>query len=436
MPSDRDHPLRLEADVTVPAAASSVVEPPEAVWPERRVDGLFHDTFSPDEVRGVRSHVRKTVDETLKPYVDHIAQSDEVEDGFPHQAFQAMAAADLFRIPFAAPHGAGLTHPATATAIAVEELAYVSNSLAAVFDVHCILAGHAVSFAHEALREQWLPRLCAGEAIGAFATSEPASSTDLSPSAVQTVAELDNDHYVVHGRKRWITNSPVADFVVTLVKTEEKRLSLLLVPLKDTEGVWVGRPDRKLGNRGQLTADVHFEGVRVPAGNMVGEPGQGLNLALRTLTYGRIGIGAAGVGMAQAAFDTMAEHLSQRHAFGQPLGGFQHWQFKLAEYATDLEVARSLYLKAALRLDGGVAFPEPEAAMAKLRGTALAVDIARDAIQCMGGYGFTRELGADGRVYRVEAIYRDAKIGEIYEGANEIQKWIIARGILGKEVTG
>lgn len=412
------------------------IEQTAALPTERADEKLWHDLFSPPEVQSLRRHVRTIVDEELAQYASAIAQGDEVEDGFPQTAFDAMAIAGLFRIPFAAPHGDGLEHPATATAVTVEELAYASNSLAAVFDVHCILAGHAVSFADDALRDQWLPQLCDGTAIGAFATSEPAASTDLSPAAVKTVATLDGDHYVVHGRKRWITNSPVADFVVTLVRTDDLKLSLLLVPLKDTAGVRVGRPDRKMGNRGQLTADIHYEGVRVPASNLIGHPGQGLQLALRVLTYGRIGIGAAGVGMAQAAFDLMVAQLKGRHAFGKPLGANQHWQFVLAEYAADIEAARSLYLKAALRLDSGIPFPEPEAAMAKLRGTALAVTIARDAIQVLGGYGFTHELGDDGRICRAEEIYRDSKIGEIYEGANEIQKWIIARGVLGREITG
>jgi alkylation response protein AidB-like acyl-CoA dehydrogenase len=407
-----------------------------ALGPARMADSLWHDLATPPEVLEVRRTVREVVDTTLSAFSDAIAVGDEVEDGFPFEAFRAMGDAGLFAIPFDAPHGAGLHHRATATAVAVEELAYTSNSLAAVFDVHCILAGHAISLAPDHVRERWFPKMVAGEAVGAFATSEPASSTDLAPQAVQTVAVRDGDDYVVHGRKRWITNSPVADFVVTLCRTDDHALSLLVVPLKDTEGVRVDRPDRKMGNRGQLTADVHFEGVRVPAADLIGQPGKGLGVALRVLTYGRIGIGAAGVGMAQSAFDQMVAHLRSRHAFGKPLGANQHWQFKLANYAADLEAARSLYLKAALRLDSGIPFPEPEAAMAKLRGSALAVDIARDAIQCMGGYGFTHEMGHDGSIHRVEQIYRDAKIGEIYEGANEVQQWIIARGILGRDVTG
>jgi butyryl-CoA dehydrogenase len=404
--------------------------------PARCEEHLFHDVFSPDETQRVRRFVRQVVDEKLRPLSDAIAVGDEVTDGFPSHAFGLMALAGLFPIPFASPYVDGLDYPTSATAAAAEELAYTSNSLAAIFDVHCILAGNAVSFGSADLQAQWLPALTAGESVGAFATSEPASSTDLSPAAVQTVAERDGSHYVIHGRKRWITNSPVADFVVTLCRSDDHQLSLILVPLKGTEGVGVGRPDRKLGNRGQLTADVHYEGVRVPVANRIGEEGQGLQLALRTLTYGRIGIGAAGVGMAQAAFDLMVDHLKRRHEFGQPLGAFQHWQFKLANYAADIEAARSLYLKAALRLDSGIALPDPEAAMAKLRGSALAVEIARDAIQCMGGYGFTHEMGADGTINRPEQIYRDAKIGEIYEGANEIQQWIIAGGILGRDITG
>jgi alkylation response protein AidB-like acyl-CoA dehydrogenase len=402
----------------------------------RADERLFHDLFSPPEIQDLRRHVRRIVATHLEPLAPAIGQRDEVRDGFPQEAFTLMAEHDLYRLPFAAPYGAGLEHRATATAVCVEELAYASNSLAAVFDVHCILAGHAVSLGPQALVDEWMPRLCDGSIVGSFATSEPLASTDLSPTAVQTVATREADHYVVHGVKRWISNSPVSDFVVTLCRTGDAELSLLLVPLKDTPGVSVGRADRKLGNRGQLTADVHFDGARVPATNMIGEPGQGLNYALRVLTYGRIGIGAAGVGMAQRAFDLMVDQLQGRNAFGRPLGAFQHWQFQIAEYAADLEAARSLYLKAALRMDSGVPFPEPEAAMAKLRGSALAVDIARDAIQVLGGYGFTHELGADGRTFKAEEIYRDAKIGEIYEGANEIQKWVIARAALGRDVTG
>ncbi len=167
-----------------------------------------------------------------------------------------------------------------------------------------------------------------------------------------------------------------------------------------------------------------------------GEPGHGLRQALATLTLGRIGSAAAGVGMAQAAFDHAVAHLSSREAFGRKLATNQHWQFLMAERATEIENARTLYLKAALRRDAGEIFPEPEASMSKFYGSRLAVDMARDAVQVFGGLGFARELAADATPGPVEAIYRDSKIGEIYEGTNEILKWVIARNIFGKAIVG
>ena len=276
--------------------------------------------------------------------------------------------------------------------------------------------------------------LVRGEIIGAFATSEPGASSDLSAHAVHTVAARTRCGWRLHGRKRWITNAPVADVIVVLARTDE-RLSLLIVPAA-APGVRIGRPDRKLGNKGQLTADVLLDDVELGEDALLGPVDGGLKIALSTLTYGRIGIAAAGVGMAQSAFDHMTDRLATREAFGAKLAAMQYWQFRMAEHALALEAARSLYIKAALRLDDATPFPEPEAAMAKLAGTELSVTIARDAVQLFGGLGFTRELGADGTTGPVEAIYRDSKIGEIYEGANEIQKWIIARHLLGRDITG
>ena len=410
-----------------------------ALSPRRVADELYHDTQSPDEITGVRARVREIASRVVAPVAAPIANGDERVDGFPREVFEALAAEGLYRIPFGTDVGGdGLEHPATATAVAVEELAYYSNSVAAIFDVHCILAGNAVNQGSPEQRERWLKPLINGELVGAFATSEPAASSDLSPAAVSTRADPDGSSdtagWVLNGRKRWITNSVVAGFIVVLARTGE-RLSTFIVPT-NTPGLTVGTPDRKLGNRGQITADVILEDVRLGSEALLGTEGGGLKIALQTLTYGRIGIGAAGVGMAQAAFDHTAAHLATRHAFGGPLAGKQHWQFLMADRATELEIARSLYLKAALRLDDGNPFPEPEAAMAKLYGTRLSVDMARDAVQAFGGLGFTAQRGADDQPGPVEAIYRDSKIGEIYEGANEVQKWVIARQIFGRDITG
>ncbi|VVE55313.1 acyl-CoA dehydrogenase family protein [Pandoraea anhela] len=404
--------------------------------PERQQDRLFHETFVPAETLEVRAKVRAFADRYVAPIAWEIGSRAESKEHFPHELFSRMAEAGLFRIPFALDVGGlGLQYPALATAVMIEELAYHSNSIAAIVDVHCILAGHALENASEDLRARYLRALLAGRKIGSFATTEPDASTDLSVNTMQTVLVANpRGGYVVNGRKRFITNAPVADFVVLLC-THEGRMTEVVVDM-DAPGVRVGKPDRKTGNHGQLTADIHFNDVHVDADNVVGEPGNGLKIALQTLTYGRIGIAASGVGMAQSVFDHSVHRLKQRRAFGKTLAQFQHWQFKLAERATEIENARNLYVKAALRMDQGHAFPEPEAAMAKWYATQLAGDIARDGVQIFGGYGFMKELAADQSHYHVEEIYRDCKIAEIYEGTNEIQKLVIARSLFGKEVTG
>lgn len=407
----------------------------QSAEPSRSADSMYHDLLSPDEILGVRRAVREIARTGIQPLAKRISRGDERIDGFPRDAFDVLAKRGVFRIPFAKDVGGdGLGYPAMATAVTIEELAYYSNSVAAIFDVHAILAGNAVNQGTDQQRERWLRPLVTGELVGAFATSEPGASSDLSPEAVETVAERRGDRWVLNGRKRWITNSVVAGFIVVLARTGE-RLSTFIVPT-DTPGVRIGTPDRKLGNKGQITADVHLLDVELGPDALLGEEGGGLKVALQTLTYGRIGIAAAGVGMAQSAFDHTAAHLHARKAFGEPLAAKQHWQFLMADRATEIAIARDLYLKAALRLDSGVRFPEPEAAMAKIRGTEVSVQMARDAVQALGGFGFTQELGDDDSSSPVEAIYRDSKIGEIYEGANEVQRWVLARQIFGRDITG
>lgn len=404
--------------------------------PVRQADRIYHDLLSPAETIDVRERARKLATDVVAPAARQIANGDERVDGFPRDVFDALGAAGLFRVSFAADVGGdGFEHPITATAAVIEELAYYSSSIAAVFDVHCILAGNVLTHGTEAQQQRWLRPVADGTMVGAFATTEPEASSDLSPQAIRTTAVRHGDTWVLNGRKRWISNSPVAGFIVTLARTEG-RLSMFIVDTS-APGVRVGEPDQKMGNRGQLTADVWFEDVELHDDALLGgEPGQGLRHALATLTLGRIGIAAAGVGMAQAGFDHAVGHLSTREAFGRKLGANQHWQFLMTERATEIENARTLYLKAALRRDAGEVFPEPEASMAKFYGSRLAVDMARDAIQAFGGLGFARELSADGTPGPVEAIYRDSKIGEIYEGTNEILKWVVARQIFGKEITG
>lgn len=405
------------------------------VLPTRRSDDLYDDILLPPDAIAVRAEARAFAQRVIAPRAVEFNTAEESKAIFPADIMKEMAEAGLYEIPFGTDVGGrGLPHAMLCTAIVLEELAYFSPGIAsALYDGQAILVGKTLDAAPAHLRQRYLPALVRGEVVGAFATSEPLASTDLRAEAMQTTAVPTEGGYLLSGRKRWITNSCVAEFMLVLCVVAGRQ-AMLLVDMHQS-GVWVGEPDKKMGNRMQLTSDVSFDNVFVPADQVVAEPGRGLQAALGSLALGRTGIGAVGVGMAQAAFDYAADYLGERRAFGKRLGEFQHWQFRFAEHAIGIESARSLYQKAALKMDSGRS-PEPEAAMAKVAGSRLPVDVTRDAIQVHGGYGFLRQLSADGRYYPLESIWRDCKIGEIYEGANEVQLWTIARAALGRGLTG
>nr|WP_234809269.1 acyl-CoA dehydrogenase family protein [Mycobacteroides saopaulense] len=401
----------------------------------RTQDVMSCDIWLPDEVVELRHRARSAIERTLAPVARRIGAQEETRDSFPWDAFRGLADAGLFAVPFAHPFGLGLSYPALGTCTVTEEIAYHSSSMAGVYDGQCILVPQALAFASDTLREALIPELVSGQQAFSFATTEPDANSDLSVGAMHTVAQETSGGFIVNGRKRWITNSVVAQWVAALVRTGERQ-TMLLIDLKNSPGIRVGDPDLKMGHRGQLTADIVFEDVFVPSENVLGDVGAGLSVAISCLTRGRIGIGAAGVGVAQAALDLAVHRLRTRNLFGGPLGRMQYWQFKMAERATEIECARSLYQKAAARLDRGEASAEPEAAMAKAYGTRVAVDTVRDALQIHGGYGFARRVAETGESVRLEELYRDAKILEIFEGANELQQWVIARRLIGRDVTG
>jgi alkylation response protein AidB-like acyl-CoA dehydrogenase len=396
---------------------------------------MWHDLGIPEETINLRTEMRRVVTERVQPYAREIGQREESPESFPWKAFRGLADGGAFAVPFGADFGRGLDFPLLGTCTTTEEIAYHSSSMAGVYDGQCILVPKALSFASDELRARLVPGLVSGELVFSFATTEPDASSDLSVEALRTTAEQTTDGFVLNGRKRWITNSPVADWVTVLCRSGSA-MTMLAVDLKNSNGIRIGKPDLKMGHRGQLTADIVFDNVFVPKGNVLGRPGKGLSVALATLTYGRIGIAAAGVGVAQAALDLAVDRLRSRYLFGKPLGAMQHWQYRLAQRATELDCARTLYQKAALRVDNGEPAPEPEASMAKAYATKLAGDLAREAIQVYGGYGFAREVSETGETYRLEELYRDAKILEIFEGANEVLHWVVARQLIGRDITG
>lgn len=398
----------------------------------RTQDRMSHDVFLPKETIELRQRARASVAERLTPVAREIGSREESADSFPWDAFRGLAGDGLFEIPFA-----GYEYPMLGVCTVAEEIAYESSSMAGVYDGQCILVPATLAHAAPTVRERLVPDLVSGRAAFAFATTEPETSSDLTAARLSTYAEETPDGYVVTGCKRWITNSVVAGWVSMLVRAgrDGDRAHMLLIDLS-SPGVRIGTPDLKMGHRGQITADIVLDQVHVPREHLLGEPGRGMAVALSALVRGRIGIGAAGVGVAQAALDLAVHRLQTREVFGRPLGAMQHWQFQMAQRATEIECARSLYQKAAMLLDTGDPTAEPEAAMAKAYGTRLANDLVREAIQIHGALGFARQVGETGESVRLEEMYRDAKILEIFEGANELQQWIIARRLIGRELTG
>jgi alkylation response protein AidB-like acyl-CoA dehydrogenase len=272
------------------------------------------------------------------------------------------------------------------------------------------------------LRQEWLPRLLSGDWLGAYCLSEPQAGSDV--SGIRTRATLEGEAYVVHGTKQWISNGSCADYYILFARTgdDPKRgLSTFLLPA-DTEGMTFGAPENKMGLACDVTTQVVFEGARIPADQLVGAEGAGMRVALSALDAGRLGIAAVATGIAQAALAHAVAYAGEREQFGKPIGEQQGLQFLLADMAADVERARATYLLAARLKDAGRPYSR-QASVAKLTATDAAMRVTTDAIQVLGGNGYTRE-------YPVERLFRDAKVTQIFEGTNQIQRMVIGRDLL------
>lgn len=400
--------------------------------PPRMQTRLYKEHLFPEETREIRQKVRAFAEKEVFPLARDIGEKKERNRNFPRRLFRKMAAEGLFRIPFSKEDGGlGLSYPACGAAVMAEELAYISASVAGTVNAHFLLSGKTLAMGSPHIKEKYLAPALSGTSVASFAMTEPQSGSDVRTESLVTKARKKGKKYIINGRKRYITNAGVADFVTLLASVGGEKSIMIVVDL-DSLGCSVSAPDKKLGNRGELTYDIYLEDVEVPRENLIGKEGDGLRVAVNSLLYGRTGIGASGVGMAQSAFDECIEFMNQREAFGKKIADFQYWQFLLAQRAVEIENARNLYLKAALCLDEGDAFPTFETSAAKYYGSEISVTMARDAVQIFGGLGLMVELAHDSSTYKVEEIYRDSKVGEIYEGTNEIHKMIIARSIFGK----
>lgn len=314
-------------------------------------------------------------------------------------------------------------------AIAIEELGWGCGSMALAIAAHNGLGSSPiVLYGNEEQKKKWLPIIASGQnKLACLALTEPGAGSDLQ-GGILTKAEKDGDSWIINGSKMWCTNASIAEYIITLVRTQPEggshSLSMLIVPT-GSPGLTIGPPEKKMGLHGSPTHAVTYEDVRVPQEALIGEAGSGLQQTLSILDGGRISIGAISVGLAQAAFEYATNYARERHAFGGPISNLQAIQWMLAEMATQIEAARTLLYKAAWLKDKGGAYTM-EAAMAKMFATEMAEKVCRDAIQVHGGYGYSQE-------YPVERIYRDARLMTIGEGTSEIQRLVIARRVLEME---
>ncbi len=315
---------------------------------------------------------------------------------------------------------------AISNAIAMEELGWGCGSTALAFTAHNGLGTAPIAlFGSEELKKKWLPLVASGKnKLGALALTEPGAGSDIQ-GGVLTRAERDGDEWVINGSKMWNTNAGIAEYIITLVRTDpkggSKSLSMILVPT-DAKGLSIGPAEKKMGLRGSPTHGVTYDNVRVPLGNLIGPEGKGLQQTLSTLDAGRISIGAISLGLARGAMEAAVTYARERKAFNQSLSDFQAIQFKIANMEMEIELARMYIYKAAWLKDQERPYTK-EAAIAKLFATEMAERVIYDAIQIHGGYGYSRE-------YPVERMYRDARLMTIGEGTSEINRLVIARHVL------
>ncbi|MCT2582745.1 acyl-CoA dehydrogenase family protein [Actinophytocola gossypii] len=347
-----------------------------------------------------------------------IAARYEEEERFPREQFRLLGRSGLLGLPYPeAWGGGGLSYEVYLQVL--EEVATAWMSMGVGLSVHVMSCFALAEYGTDEQRARWLPDMLGGELLGAYALSEPQAGSDA--AALTTRAVLTDSTYVVNGVKAWITHGGHADFYTTMVRTSPdggRGVSCLLVDAA-TPGLSAAPPEHKMGLTGSPTTQMIFDDARVPADRLLGAEGDGLRIALTALSSGRLGIAACSVGLAQAALDEAVAYAKERSQFGRPIIEFQGMEFLLADMAAAVESARATYLEAARRRDRGLPFTR-QASIAKLVATDAAMKVTTDAVQVLGGAGYTRD-------FPVERYLREAKVPQIFEGTNQIQRMLIAR---------
>jgi alkylation response protein AidB-like acyl-CoA dehydrogenase len=367
------------------------------------------------EAEDLLALVTEIARDELKPR----AAADEEAENFPRDLFTLIGKSGLLGLPYAERWG-GAELPYEVYLQALEEIASAWMTVGVGLSVHTMSCYALAHYGTDEQRDRWLPDMLGGELLGAYALSETQAGSDA--AALSTRARLTGDEYVVNGTKAWITHAGVADFYTTMVRTGEGShgVSCLLVD-SSTPGLSAAPRERKMGLTGSPTAQLIFDGAKVPAPRLIGEEGSGMRIALSSLSSGRLGIAACAVGLAQAALDEAVEYAKGRTQFGRPIIEFQGLEFLLADMAATVESARATYLDAARRRDRGLDF-QRQSSIAKLIATDGAMKVTTDAVQVLGGAGYTRD-------FPVERYMREAKVPQIFEGTNQIQRMLIARSL-------
>ncbi|MFJ9149375.1 acyl-CoA dehydrogenase [Streptomyces sp. NPDC102270] len=373
-----------------------------------------------DEARDLISLVRDIAQHEIAPK----AAEEEDAGHFPREVFTLLSRTGLLGLPYASEHG-GADQPYEVYLQVLEELAAARLTVGLGVSVHTLACYALATYGTKEQQVEHLPAMLGGGLLGAYCLSEPSSGSDA--ASLRTRAVRDGDEWMITGTKAWITHGGVADFYTVMARTGEegpRGITAFLVPA-DAGGVSAAAPEKKMGMKGSPTAQVHFDGVRVPDGRRIGDEGQGFAIALSALDSGRLGIAACAIGVAQAALDEAVGYATGRQQFGRPIADFQGLRFMLADMATQIEAGRALYLAAARLRDAGRPFAK-QAAMAKLHCTDTAMKVTTDAVQVLGGYGYTADFPA-------ERYMREAKVLQIVEGTNQIQRMVIARHLAGPE---
>src|SRR5919107_698093 len=373
----------------------------------------------PEDHEAIRAAVREVCEARVAP---HAAEADESGE-FPKASYEALRSAGFHAVHIPAEYG-GAGADALATAIVIEEVARVCAASSLIPAVNKLGTVPLLLSGAPELKERYLPPVAAGEAMFSYCLSEPEAGSDA--ASMTTRAVRDGDHWILNGVKRWITNAGVSEYYTVFAVTEpgaRSRGISAFVVAKSDEGVSFGAPEKKLGIKGSPTREVYFDDVRIPLDRMIGGEGTGFATAMQTLDHTRVTIAAQAIGIAQGALDFAKGYVKERKQFGKPIADFQGVQFMLADMGMKLEAARQLTYAAAGKSERGDADLTYFGAAAKCFASDAAMEITTDAVQLLGGYGYTRD-------YPVERMMRDAKITQIYEGTNQVQRIVMARHLL------